>query len=286
MSTWLMILFRSSVLFLLVFFFIRLLGKKHPAKVTPFRFVNYAVIAVIAGLVATNIIRNFMLGLVALSVWLVLPFVFDYLEMRSKMVHDVLEGKETVLIKEGKIMEENLKSVRLTGEELLKDLRMKDVFSVADVEFAVLETNGDLNVMLKSDRLPITPHDLEWQVMPQTEPQTVILDGNILQNPLTELGLNSDWLQTQLVKAGVSLDNVFLGQVNSVNELYLDLFADAIKLNNPSVRQSLYATLEKAQADLYKFSLETENENAKWMFEENAAKLQKALDGLRPHLLR
>lgn len=286
MPAWIMILLRSSVLFVLVFFFIRVLGKKHPVKMTPFRFVNYAVIAVITGLIATNAITNLILGVVALSVWLVLPLVLDYLELRSKVVHDVLEGKEAIVIKQGKIMEENLKSVRMTGEELLRDLRCKNVFSVADVEFAVLESNGELNVMLKSDKQPLTAHDLEWQVTPQTEPQTVILDGNILYNPLTELGLTSEWLQTELVKTGISLDNVFLGQVNSVGELYLDLFADDVKVATPSIRQALFATLEKAQADLTTYSLETQHEQAKGMFADNAAKLQSVLVSLRPHLLR
>ena len=286
MPNWLSILLRSTVLFAVVFFFVRLLGKKHPAKMTPFRFVNYAVIAVISGLIAANVIRSFILGLVALSAWLIFPFLLDYVEMRSKAAHDVLEGKETILIKQGKIMEENLKTVRLTAEELLRDLRAKNVFSVADVEFAILETSGEVNVMLKADKKPITAHDIEWKVMPQTEPQTVILDGNILNNPLTEMGLNSNWLQTQLVTAGVSLDNVFLGQINSAGELYLDLFDDAVRLANPSVRESLYATLEKTQADLYQFALETQDSKIRWMYEKNAAKMQQLLDILRPHLLR
>ncbi|HHU29611.1 MAG TPA: DUF421 domain-containing protein [Firmicutes bacterium] len=282
----LMILFRSAVLFAAALFFIRILGKKHPSKMTPFRFVNYAVIAVITALMATNVIESMITGLVALSVWIVFPLIFDYLETRSRAVHDVLQGKETSLIKQGKIMEENLKSVRLTAEELLKNLRSKNVFSVADVEFAVLENDGEVNVLLKADKKPVTPHDLEWKVQPETEPQTVILEGNILHNPLAEMGLNSGWLQTELSKAGVSLDNVFLGQVNTSGELYLDLFDDAVKPACPSVRQALFAGLEKTQADLVKFALETEDSRAKWMFEKNAAKLQQITAVLRPYLLR
>jgi uncharacterized membrane protein YcaP (DUF421 family) len=273
-------------MFLLVFVFIRLLGKKHPSNMTPFRFVLYSVIAVITALLVTNVVINLAFGLVALSVWIVLPLLFDYLAMRSKAVHDLLHGKETILIKQGKIMEENLKQVRLTGEELLKDLRAKNVFNVADVEFAVLETSGEVNVLLKADQLPVTPHGLEWKVTPQTEPQTVIMDGNILHNPLTELGLTRSWIQTQLETTGVSLDNVFLGQVNSAGELYLDVFDDAVQLSNPSVREMLYATLQKSQADLYKYGLETENQEAKWLFENNAARLQQVMEKLRPYLLR
>ncbi|NLN07260.1 MAG: DUF421 domain-containing protein [Firmicutes bacterium] len=285
MPAWLAVVLRSAALYVVVFVFVRLLGKKHPAKLTPVYFVNYAVIAVIAGLLAAGVSR-LLYGLLALAVWLLFPYLADHLSLRSKTVHDVLSGKETVLIKQGKIMEENLKTARMSAEELLKELRAKNVFSVADVEFAVLETSGEVSVLLKADKKPITPHDVEWQVAPQAEPQTVILDGNILHDSLTELGLTREWLETQLQQAGVTLDNVFLGQVNTAGELYLDLFDDALKPAMPTVQQSLYAMLEKAQADLYTFALETQNSQVRFMYEKNATRLQQVLDILRPHLLR
>ncbi|EEG78780.1 DUF421 domain-containing protein [Dethiobacter alkaliphilus] len=285
MPEWLLFLFRSLGLFVIIFFFMRVMGKKHPTT-SPFRFVANVVIAVLAALIIMEVVENLALGLVALGVWLVLPLLFDYLALRSKAVHDLLHGKETVLIKQGKIMEENLEKVRLTGEDLLKDLRAKDVFSVADVEFAVLETSGDINVMLKSDKKPITAFDMEWKVMPQTEPQTVILDGNVLHDPLTELGLTRSWIQTQLESSGVSLDNVFLGQVNSAGELYLDVFDDSMQLANPSVREMLFANLQKAEADLEKYAYETQDQQARDMFSENAQRIHSLTEELRPYLLR
>ncbi|MDW7650286.1 MAG: DUF421 domain-containing protein [Bacillota bacterium] len=286
MPEWLNFLLRSLGLFLLTFFFIRILGKKHPAKMTPFAFVNYSVIAVLSALIIMQIPQNAAFGLVALAVWLLTPLLIEYLAMRSKAVHDIINGKETILIKQGKVMEENLKQVRLTGEELLKDLRTKNIFSVADVEFAVLETSGDVNVLPKSDKKPITPYDLEWKVMPQSEPQTIILDGNVLHDPLTELGLTRSWLQTQLESTGVSLDNVFLGQVNSAGELYLDVFDDSMQLSNPSVREMLFANLQKAEADLTKYALETEDESTKKMFSDNSNRVKEMTEKLRPYLLR
>ncbi len=279
------ILLRSISLFLLVFLGVRLMGKKHPAKIMPFGFVNYAVIAVITALIILRII-NMLLGVVALAVWILFPVILEHLALRSKTVHDLLHGRETVLIKQGKIMEENLKQVRLSGEELLRDLRLKNVFNAADVEFAVLETTGDLNVLLKSDKKPVTPKDLEWKVNPQTEPQAVILDGNILNEPLTEMGLNQNWLHTQLVAMGISLDNIFIGQVDSNGELYVDLFDDSTQMPQAKVRDLLYANLEKGQADLMAFALETQNEAAKNMYAGNAEKLKILLNRLRPYLLR
>jgi uncharacterized membrane protein YcaP (DUF421 family) len=286
MPEWISFLLRSLGLFLLTFVSVRILGKKHPARMTPFAFVNYSVIAVLSALIIMQIPENAVFGLVALAVWLLLPLLLEYLAMRSKAVHDIVNGKETILIKQGKVMDESLKKVRLTGEELLKDLRDKNIFSVADVEFAVLETTGEVNVMSKSDKMPITPFDLEWKVTPQSEPQTVILDGNVLHDPLTELGLTRNWIQTQLESTGVSLDNVFLGQVNSAGELYLDLFNDSIKLPNPSVREMLFANLQKVEADLEKYALETQDQSVKEMFAGNSEKIKNMTEQLRPYLLR
>lgn len=286
MPEWLMFVLRATGLYILIFAFIRIMGKKHPAKMTPFSFVNYTVIAVITALLILGIFPNLAFGFLALAVWVALPILGDFLATRSKTIHDILHGRETVLIKQGKVMEENLQQVRLTGEELLADLRQKNVFNLADVEFAMLETTGELTVLLKSDKKPVTPHDLQWNVTPQTEPQTVVLDGNILHDPLTEMGLTHNWLNIQLETAGLSLDNIFIGQVDSNGELYFDLFDDSVQMPQAKVRELLYANLEKAQADFMKYSYETQDSDAKAMYSTNAQKLGSLLKKLQPYLLR
>lgn len=286
MFGWLLILSRSIIMFFLGLFAVRIMGKRQPARMNPFNFVSYIVIAIIIALTVLNVITNLAFGLIALGVWVLFPVILDYLAIKSKWIHDLLNGKEAILIKQGKIMEENLFKVRLTGEELLRELRSKNTFNLSDVEFAVMETTGDINVLLKSNRKPVTPHDLEWKVAPQAEPQTVILDGNILDEPLADMGLNREWLRLQLEKTGVSLTNVFIGQVDSYGELYLDLFDDAIILPQPKVKEMLYANLEKCQADLSNFALETQNPDAKSMYSHNAERLKNLLIKLEPYLLR
>lgn len=286
MQVWLIILLRSILMFFLTLIGVRLMGKRQPARTDAFRFTGYMVIALIAALTALNININLIFGIIALSVWIFLPIALDYLALKSKWVHDLLNGKEAILVKQGKIMEENLFKVRLTGEELLRELRSKNAFNLSDVEFAVMETSGDINVLLKAERKPVTPHDLGQKVAPQTEPQTVILDGNILDEPLAAMGKNREWLRLQLEKTGVSLTNVFIGQVDSYGDLYLDLFDDAIPLPQPKVKELLYANLEKCQADLTAFALETQHPEAKTMYNRNAETLKTLLQRLAPYLLR
>ena len=286
MQDWLNILVRSFALFFGVLVIVRIMGKRHPLRMTPFYYVMYTFIAITTALIATNIVTNVVFGLIALGSWAMLAVVLDYAALKSKMVHDLVNGRETVLIKQGKIMEENLSQVRMTGEELLRELRAKNVFNLADVEFALLETTGEINVLPKSDKIPVTPRHLERKVAPQSEPQTVIYDGNILDEPLAALGLNARWVRTELEKTGVALENVFIGQADSDGELYLDLFDDAIQLPQSKVKELLYAALEKSQAELVSYAYETQNEQAKAMYQKNAGRLKRVLENLRPYLLR
>ncbi len=285
MEEWIQVLIRTIILFIITFILVRLMGKRNIARLSPFPVVSYIVIAVLTALISINLI-NIAFGLVALGVWAILPIAMEYLEIKSKWFHDLVSGKETVLIKHGKIMEESLLQTRLTGEDLLRELRAKNAFSMADVEFAVMESTGEINVFMKSDKKPVTAHDLGIKTAPLAEPQTVVLDGNILNEPLASLGLNKEWLGIELEKMGVSLDNVFLAQVDSFGDLYVDLFDDAIILPQPQVKELLYANFEKIHADLTTYSMETQNEQAKEMYSRNAEKVKQLLEKLKPYLLR
>lgn len=286
MSNGVIILLRSVILFFFTLFIVRILGKGNPSRMPAYKFINYFIIAIIIALTSINIITNPMYGIIALAVWIVLTIAMDYLVIKSKLIHDLINGKETILIKDGKVMEKKLLQERLTGEELLRELRFKNVFNLADVEFAVMESTGDINVLLRSDRKPITAHDLNRKVDPSSEPQTVILDGDILDGSLTSIGLNQNWLNAELEKSGVLLDNVFIGQVDTSGDLYIDLFDDKVQVPRPKVKELLYANIEKCQADLVSYSLETENKEAKAMFEKDADKLRKVMEKLEPYLLR
>ncbi|QZY53930.1 DUF421 domain-containing protein [Crassaminicella profunda] len=285
MKTWMIILIRSIALFFIALIATKVMGKKHLAKITPFQFVYYVVISILIALISVNIIKNLAFGLIALGVWIVLPIALEYLSLKSKYFHDLINGKETILIKNGKVMEENLSQVRFTGEELLRELRSKNSFNLADVEFAVMESTGEMNILLKSDKKPVTAYDLERNIANQSEPQTVILDGNILDEPLRNRGFNRGWLKIQLASLGVSLDNVFIAQVDESGDLYVDLFDDSIQISQPKVKELLYASLEKCQTDFLTFSIETDSKEAKVMYKKNADNLEDIIKKLKPYLL-
>ncbi|WP_412674582.1 DUF421 domain-containing protein [Aneurinibacillus aneurinilyticus] len=189
-----------------------------------------------------------------------------------------------MLVKNGKILEDNLKKEHINTDELLAQLRLKNMFKVADVEFAILETNGQLSVMPKKDAQPVTVKDLQLNLPAEVEPETVIMDGQVLLDPLRASGRTAQWLDTELKKTGVKLENVFLGQVDDKGALYLDLYNDQLQVPQPSENQLLLATLKKCQADFEMFALETQNKEAKRLYSKAADKLQHTIEQVNPYL--
>lgn len=284
MPEWLDIAVRSAFFVVVLFFITKWLGKKQISELSFFEYVTGMSIGSIGAEVAVGLERNIFHGVIGIVIFAAIPFFAGLISLKSKGFRNFIEGKATVFIKDGKIMEDNLKKERYTTDELLELLRKKDVYQVADVEFAVLEATGDLSVMLKKENQPLTAKDLNLSVPPIKEPQTVIMDGVIMDEPLATIGRNRAWLHTELEKLGVTVENVFLGQINSFGELTVDLFDDKLQVPSPQERPLILSTMKKCQADLELFALGTESKEAKQMYKLNSQKLQEAIDKVTPIL--
>ncbi|NUH86370.1 DUF421 domain-containing protein [Bacillus firmus] len=284
MPEWLDISVRSIFFVVVLFFIIKWLGKKQISELSFFEYVTGISIGSIGAEVAMGLEQNIFHGIIGIVIFATIPFLSGLLSLKSKKFRDFVEGTGTVFIKDGKIMEDNLKKERYTTDELLELLRKKDVYQVSDVEFAVLEATGDLSVMLKKENQPLTAKDLNLTVASIKESQTVIMDGVIMDEPLATIGRSRAWLHTELEKLGVTVENVFLGQVNSYGELTVDLFDDQLQVASPQERPLILSTMKKCQADLELFALGTESKEAKQMYSKNSEKLQEAIDKVMPIL--
>ncbi|MFP6334058.1 DUF421 domain-containing protein, partial [Bacillus subtilis] len=180
MPEWLDIAVRSALFVALLFFITKWLGKKQISELTFFEYVTGISIGNIGAEVTIGLERNIFHGIIGIVIFAAIPFFAGLISLKSKRFRNFIEGKATVFIKDGKIMEDNLKKERYTTDELLELLRKKDVFQVSDVEFAVLEETGDLSVMLKKENQPLTAKDINLKVASIKEPQTIIMDGTIM----------------------------------------------------------------------------------------------------------
>lgn len=286
MSKELEVILRTLVAVFVMFFLTKMLRKRQVSQLSLFEYITGITIGSITAYVSLDLDTNWHLGIIALAVWVLVSMGIEYLQLKSKKMRDLIDGTPTILIKGGKVMEENLKKERLTTDDLIMMLHKKDVFLIADVEFAAMEVNGDLSILLTRDKQPLTSNHLGIKVAPEQEPQAVIMDGKVLDDPLNALGLNRGWLLMELEKMGVAIENVFFGQVDAFNQLYVDLFDDQIKVPQPQLRETLLAMLKKSEADLQLFGLATKNKRAKQMYEECSAKLEKTISELTPLLHR
>lgn len=229
MSEWLNIIIRSFLFVVTLFAITKLGGKKQLAELSFFEYVSGITIGSIAGEVIMGLEGNMLHGVLAIFIFGGFTYLVDVISIKSKKFRDFVEGKATVFIKDGKILEKNLKKEKYTIDELNSLLRDKNVFKTADVEFAVLEPKGDLSVLLKRDLQPLTPKDINLSIAPEKEAQTIIMDGEILSEPLNSSGKNRGWLDNELSKLGVTLDNVFMAQVDSSGKLTIDTYDDQIE---------------------------------------------------------
>lgn len=284
MPAWLEIALRSFVILIGIFFIIKFLGKKQLSEMSFFEYIIGISIGAIAGTLSIDRGIPFVYGAISILIWISIPILFNFLSLKNKKVRDFIEGKATIFIKDGKILEDNLKKESYSTDNLLSQLRKQQVFSVSDVEFATLESSGELSVMLKKDKQPLTPKDLNISTAVVKEPQTVIMDGEIIDEALKNRGLNRKWLKTELEKIGVAIENVFLGQVDTMGQLTVDLFDDKMTVPEPVQIPLLLATIKKCQADLELFALATDSKTAKQMYSENAKKVEKLVEKVTPLL--
>jgi uncharacterized membrane protein YcaP (DUF421 family) len=284
MPSWPETIVRSFVFLALLFFMTKILGKKQISELSFFEYASGITIGSIAGEAIAGLEKNMFQGMLAITIFSLATLFADILALKSKTFRDFIEGKGTVLIKDGKVLEENLRKEKYSIDELSALLRQKDIYRVADVEFAVLEPRGNLSALLKKEHRPLTAKDLNLQMPNEKEPQTVIMDGSILDEPLRYSGKSRGWLRTELEKLGLTLENVFIGQVDSYGELTVDVYDDKLQIPSPNQRPLLLATLKKTQVDLEIFSLETNDESAKIMYKKNAKLVQETIEKLTPYL--
>ena len=282
---WFEVILRSITALIVLFFITKFLGRKQITQLTLFEYIIAITIGSIVAEISTGIEKNFLYGIYSLLVWSLLHLGILFLSLKSKKFRDFIDGTPKVIIKEGKIQEDTLTKEKYTVDDLTELLRKKNAFNLADVEFAVLEPNGDLNVLLKKENQPITPKDIQLQVAPEKEAKTVISEGQILDEVLGETVFNRAWLKAELEKLNVALDNVFIGQIDSYGKLTVDIYDDKIQLPNSQERALLLATLKKCQADLELFTLATESKPAQEMYKLNAKRIENMVNRIKPFLV-
>ncbi|ADL12736.1 YetF domain-containing protein [Acetohalobium arabaticum] len=213
----------TIIIFILLVILTRLVGRKLLAQVTFFDFVTGVTIGTIAGAYVVNEVRG---NAVLLSpvVLVLCTLGLGYLTVKSLKIRKLVKGEPVVVIQNGKILEDNMFKSRYTLDALEMQLREKDVFDINEVEFAVLESDGELSVLKKSQYNSITPNDLGLDTDYKGLATEIIKDGEVLEQNLKQNNLDFNWLYQELNNQGIDdVSRVMLATLNTDGSLYLDL---------------------------------------------------------------
>lgn len=226
-SFWEMLV-RTTVTFSVLLLLARLLGKEQLSQLTFFNYITGITIGSIAGEISAHDDTHYLNAITSLIWWSFLTIVVSYIAMKSNKAKELLDDKPLIVIKNGKILEEALKKTRLPVTDLSMMLRIQGIFSVKEVHFAVLETNGELSVFKKVAQQNATKQDVKAPTaLPKFIPCTIIADGKIVLKNLHGLGLSEEWLQKELIKHGLnSAEQVFYAEIDSDGSLYVDIRED------------------------------------------------------------
>ena len=192
--------FRSIVLYIIVLIVMRLMGKREIGQLQPFELAISIMIADLASIPMADIGIPIFNGIIPILGLLAMHLIISLLNLKSMKAREIICGKPSILIYRGRINEKVLKKERFTINELEERLRANNVFNLGDVEYAILETSGQVTVIQKPEKRNTTPQD--FKIVPEYEgiPYDLVVDGKIMHANLREIGKDYNWLKKQVEK--------------------------------------------------------------------------------------
>ena len=218
------VVIRSFIGFFLLLVLVKRIGKQQVTQLTFFDYIVGITIGSMASTLSVQVNENTWATMAGMAVWTFLAIALALMGLKSPYMRKVIEGIPEIVIQNGKINTDVLRKNKLSADDLLMMLRSKDVFNLEDVEFAVLEQNGKLSVMLKSQKQPLTPQDMNIPTQYMGLPANLIEDGCLNMEALKSVKLSKAWLEYQLRKKNITdIKDVFLAQLDTRGNLFIDM---------------------------------------------------------------
>ncbi|MCY6370012.1 DUF421 domain-containing protein [Clostridium ganghwense] len=227
MNEALIVLVRGIIGFFTLLIFARILGKQQISQLTFFDYIIGITIGSMASSLTTDLTSTAWSHWIGLLVWTCASFILQIITLKSKAAGEYLDGTPTVVVMNGKILEDSMKKSRYGLSELLEQLRNKDIFDLNQVAFAILEKDGQLSVLKKPEFQPTTLKDLSLKPDTNIIGTELIYDGMVIEQNLKNINKNHNWLISQLKKQGINnYSEVFVATFNAPDKLYVDLYKD------------------------------------------------------------
>ena len=212
--------FRAIVLYIIVLIVMRLMGKREIGQLQPFELAISIMIADLASIPMSETGIPISNGIIPILGLLVMHLIISMLNIKSTKAREIICGKPSILIFRGKIDEKVLKKERFTINELEERLRDNNIFNIGDVEYAILETSGQVTVIPKPNKRATTPED--FNIEPQYEgiPYDLVVDGRVMYKNLEKIGKNYVWLKKQTEKFGIKPEEALIVTIDGQNKFF------------------------------------------------------------------
>lgn len=217
----LIVFVRTFIIYAVVVVLMRLMGKRQIGQLEPYELVVAVMIAELAAIPMEDKAIPLVHGLIPIFTLFFIQVCISYINMKSLWFRSFMDGSPSIVIRNGKIDIDELAKARYNINELLEQLRTKGYANIVDVEFAILETSGNLSVIPKSQKRPLTPADLHIDTGYEGLPLPLVLDGTIQRDNLSDAGLTVDWLVSELAKLGIDdVNEVFFASLDTQGNLF------------------------------------------------------------------
>lgn len=212
---------RTLILYVIVVVVMRVMGKRQIGQLQPFEFVVAIMVSELAAIPMQNTGIPLINGIIPILTLFIAQLITSYISLKSVKARAIICGKPSILVENGRIKEEELRKEVYTLNDLLEQLRSKNMPNISDVEYAILETNGELSVIPKSGKRPVNPEDLNIQTKYEGLPLDLIIDGKVNYKNLGKAKLDIGWLETELGKFGIyNLKSVIFASLDTSGNLY------------------------------------------------------------------
>ena len=210
---------RSLGSLLTLFFVTKLMGKKQVSELSLFDYVIGISIGNFTAEVTMGLDKQYIDGLIAIIAFGIVSWGVSKITMKSIILRRLIIGTPTVVIQKGKILEKSLKKLNIDINDLLEQCRSNGNFDISQIEYGIMEVNGKVSILLKSQYNPVTPKDLNIKTEQQELIANVVIDGKIMHNNLLNMKKDDKWLYKELKLKGYELDDVLLATLDSNEKL-------------------------------------------------------------------
>lgn len=211
---------RVSIIYLVVLIVMRLMGKREISQMQPFELVIAIMIADLASIPMSDTGIPIFNGIIPILALLLFQLIISIINLKSITLRKIICGKPRILIYRGKIDEGALKKEKITINELQERLRQKNIFSIGGVEYAILETSGQISVIQKPEKRTAIPED--FNILPDYEgiPYDLIIDGKVMHENLQAIGRDEKWLKNEVKKFKIKPEEALIVTYDGKKQIF------------------------------------------------------------------